>query len=530
MCANQRQAKYKPLLFTTTVRNPFRFKFLLAHLFPFNGQILTNEIMKDVILKLIQDGSYRVGALNQNTPTSIKTKWNDGLELSRDEALLQMEQNPQKHKEKDYARGWPSRFQTYFIFAVKLGFVWLMPGEKIEFSDSGKQLLKSCPNNEGTEKPQNEFLMFANAFAKYQRNNPFNRDKAKSVPLVLILEVIRLLDKDPITKSTGGISKAELTFLLVWKDDDAQGLYKTIKSFRSEHGFTPSNEIIKGKYQSILSEDDTHRADKSVGSDYTDEFIRKMMITGLFSLRGGGRYLGINTNENKVIDYILKTYSSPPEFTSEKNYFKYISKIDKQLLQTHSLYKQAPKPQIAKIKNWLNEYSWEIISSELIKLSQNKTSIHPELKLVPEPTRLEFLVTLAVLDKFPSVEVIPNYIADSEGFPITHAPGNQPDCICIEDKKHILLEPTLLTGVTQHIREAQGIYRHVNDYKKQNSIADCSSLLIAPSIHDDTKEDAEFKNNRDGIKDLLLQITIEDYVKKFEEFDTLNKTVSSLVK
>ena len=41
---------------------------------------------------------------------------------------------------------------------------------------------------------------------------------------------------------------------------------------------------------------------KSIMVDYPDEFIRKMRITGLFSLRGGGRFLDINKNEIEKID------------------------------------------------------------------------------------------------------------------------------------------------------------------------------------------------------------------------------------
>ncbi len=48
---------------------------------------------------------------------------------------------------------------------------------------------------------------------------------------------------------------------------------------------------------------------KSVMVDYPDEFIRKMRLTGLISLRGGGRFIDINKNEQEKVDYILKNYS-----------------------------------------------------------------------------------------------------------------------------------------------------------------------------------------------------------------------------
>ena len=44
-----RAKEYKPLLLTTTVRNPQRYKILLNVLLAYNGRILTNEIIDKVI-------------------------------------------------------------------------------------------------------------------------------------------------------------------------------------------------------------------------------------------------------------------------------------------------------------------------------------------------------------------------------------------------------------------------------------------------------------------------------------------------
>jgi len=41
-----RKSEYKPLLFTTTLRNPERLKWFLGVLKNYNGQILTNELAK----------------------------------------------------------------------------------------------------------------------------------------------------------------------------------------------------------------------------------------------------------------------------------------------------------------------------------------------------------------------------------------------------------------------------------------------------------------------------------------------------
>lgn len=47
----------------------------------------------------------------------------------------------------------------------------------------------------------------------------------------------------------------------------------------------PSNEVILDLCYSLLNE--TKRDDNSILGDYPDDFIRKIRLTGLFSLRGG---------------------------------------------------------------------------------------------------------------------------------------------------------------------------------------------------------------------------------------------------
>jgi hypothetical protein len=44
----KKKADYKPLLFTTTMRNPERLKDFLTVLSEYNGEILTNEIIANV--------------------------------------------------------------------------------------------------------------------------------------------------------------------------------------------------------------------------------------------------------------------------------------------------------------------------------------------------------------------------------------------------------------------------------------------------------------------------------------------------
>ena len=73
-------------------------------------------------------------------------------------------------------------------------------------------------------------------------------------------------------------------------------VYIKVKKLRKKNGYTPSNEVILDLCYGLLNE--TKRDDNSILRDYPDDFIRKMRLTGLFSLRGGGRFVDINTKES----------------------------------------------------------------------------------------------------------------------------------------------------------------------------------------------------------------------------------------
>jgi len=55
----RRQQEYKPLLFTTTMRNPERLKDFLLVFKEFDGEILTNKIIEKVAKSLIKKGLYK---------------------------------------------------------------------------------------------------------------------------------------------------------------------------------------------------------------------------------------------------------------------------------------------------------------------------------------------------------------------------------------------------------------------------------------------------------------------------------------
>ena len=365
------------------------------------------------------------------------------------------------------------------------------------------------------EKPENELMVFANAFTKYQRRNPFRRVLNKNVPLILLIQTIKLLNSDPAYNGTG-ISRLEIPLLLCWQNDNAEALYREIKKLRKKHGYSPSNEVILELCYSLLNE--TKRDDNSILGDYPDDFIRKMRLTGLFSLRGGGRFIDINTKETATVDYILQNYVSYQEFETEKEFFDYIGKVDTDLIATLSVYKAPVRTTKAELEKWVNHYEWESIKAEMLNLAQKKSSDDDILKIIEQPLRLEFLTSLAILKKLPNVVVKPNFVSDDEGLPTSFASGGNPDIECLEGHDTILVEVTLLTGTQQHIRESFSVHRHLEEYIKNGTKS--YSVFISPKSFIDTERYFSFIK-KDGLEVRISDI--DKFVRSLETKATLNE-------
>lgn len=516
----KRKSRYKPLLFTTTVRNPERMKRLLNILSKFNERILTSELAEDIIAELIKYGVYRPMKISD----VIKEKWSTSKKGEFSEILLTdkevqevLNDNPQRHKEAGFDRGWASRFATYYDFGKELGFVYYWTGEKIEFSEIGLKLANSIQvdvegDNILVSEPHPEFEQqaFLQSLAKYQRNSPFIRVLNDNVPLILLLQTIKKLNNDKDFNGAG-ILKLEIPLILYWKNNDAESLYQRIKKLRQEYGYDPSWETISEICRDeIMEGTDIERDNKSIMIDYPDEFIRKMRLTGLISLRGAGRFIDINKNEIKKVNYVLEKYSEYPTFETERAYFDYMAKIDDNLINMESLSLSVEENDKLLLK-WADYYSWEVIKAELTGLSKKSNSKDELLKLLSHPTRLEFLTSLAIKSKYRDLKIKPNYPTDDEGIPTSTAggQGNQGDIECFEDENGILVEVTMSGGRTQTMMEVWPIARHLTEFsKKVKEKTMCH--FIAPSIYVDSEKQIKYVNDTEELN--IKPRTIEQFI------------------
>ncbi len=528
----KRRAEYKPLLFTTTMRNPERVKGFLKILSYYNGAILTDDLAKTIMGEVIRYGLYRPIKLT----STVKYKWknthrgNFATEILSDQEVKDIIKiNPQNHKEAGFIKGWPSRFATNFDFAKELGFVYFWINEPIVFSQVGLKLANSIDlevDENGFIKfsdvhPNFEQQAFLHALAKYQRSNPFVRVLNDNVPFILLLQVITKLNSDPDYNNCG-ISRLELPLIIFWKNNDSEKLYRRIKKLRRDYGYNPSkeviidiciNEIMEGKFKKFKP--------KSIISDYPDEFIRKMRITGLISLRGRGRFVDINKKEQDKVDYILKTYSSYRKYKTEIEYFNYMATIDDVLFSFESI-STTPDEKNKYLEKWVDIYPWDEIKKEMLVLSKKGLSRDNLLKLIPEPVRLEFLTAIAIKSRYKNVRVYPNYACDDEGLPTSTAAGvgNQGDIECYEGLNGILIEVTMLEGRTQTVMEVWPITRHLisfNDKVVGNAIC----YFIAPSIYIDSVRQISFVKKTEDL--FIKPHTISDFLEYIENSNIFYK-------
>lgn len=495
-----RNPEYKPLLYTTTMRNPGRLKFMLYVLNKFEGQVLDNELATKICGETIRYGLYRpmkkIISVQRKWASSEQGEFSEFL-LNDEEVTLMLNNNPQSHKEAGFAKGWPSRFATIYDLTKELGLAYFWPGEPIVISPLAHHLLKtfdvkieedsdfiSCEITH----PEYEQQVFMQALAKSQRRNPFVRVLNDNIPLILLLETIKRLNADPHQNGCG-ISRRELPLLIFWKDNNANALYHQIVQLRKEYGYDPSdevvcdiciNEIMEGCFKDFKV--------KSIMDEYPDEFIRKMRMTGLFSLRGAGRFIDINKNESEKVDYILSHYSHYTHFDSERAYFDYMAELDTNLIQITSHVPSSTDSE-KYLADWLSIYNWAVIKRELTNLATKKNSTDNVLKLLAAPTRLEFLTALAIKCRMPDVRVIPNYSCDDTGLPTSTAGGNKGDIECYERQCGVLVEVTMAMGRTQTMMEIWPIERHLEDFRKKQ---DSQCIFVAPSIYADSLKQIKY--------------------------------------
>ncbi len=461
----------------------------------------------------------------------MKEKFNSNEYLFSNEELERIiEISPQQHKEMGFEYGWESRFDTWYKLMCELGFCYYAKDEKILISDSAKMLILAYydKENDTFKESVDESVVgavFLNALSKYEARNPYKKNLNHNTPFKLLLSLLKRLKNAHLTP----LSVKEIPILLCWKDDNANELYDYIIHLRQEivtinkTEFSYSDEFIYEKCLKLLESVNKIRFKMSqITNEAVDEYIRKMRITGLISLRGNGRFIDINTNENNKIDYILQTHKAfkgdylDDTQANKLAFFNYMAIVDSFLVSV------TPVSADESVKtNQLNKlattYTKDFIKQELlIACNKKQESKDSFLKFINKPLRLEFLSAIFLKQHFKYLSVIPHYKSDDEGLPVYTASGNKPDIVAMDTKSQsYYIEVSLIRDRSQSTLEMIPIARHLKELiKNSTDIREKFSVFVAPNTHDDAKEYAKFAQFKDNIN--ICCYAINDFIKKVE--------------
>lgn len=512
---SKKKKEYKPLLFTTTLRNPQRIKNFIKVISNYNNKILTNEVIMKIVKEIIAEKFYytkyerKIAELN-------KIYINSELTFSEEQIEEIIKNSPQDHKEAGFDKGWASRFDTWYKFIKEMGFIYYEMNKPIEISETGNLLLISELNGN----PELEEQAFLNALVKYQTNNPYRRVLNENAPFTLVLQVLKLLKSDS-EMSKAGINIREIPLILCEQNNNPKNIYNQIKDLRYEYGFNYSDEIIYElclQKLEALKEKENRFKKRNIMKEMPDDFVRKLRLTGLITIRGYGRFIDFNNSEIDKINYIINTYSDYRKYKNEYEYYRYMSKIDKKLINIKTKERKDITAE-STLEKWVEYFEWNTIKKELEILAKDRKSKDAILKIINAPTRLEFLISIALQKTFNNIHVKPNYTVDDEGLPRRHATGGQPDIECYDEKYNSLFEVTLLTGTQQNIREMPSICRHLREkiIKNTNSF----SVFIAPTLHNDSIEYTQFIKFKDNLD--IIPLSINEFIKTAENNSNLEK-------
>lgn len=507
-----RIAEHKPLSFSTTMRNPARISEFLLCILPYEGQRLTNAVIDRVTSNLIKKKLYRPNYINK-TPY-LKSILNGERDFTEDEVKEIIKNSPQNHKEAGFDKGWSSRFDTWYKLPMEFGFIYYEIGKPIVISTTGHMLIDACvemPIN--NEKIKDVFL---NALAKYQTNNPFRKNANDNSPLILLLQLIKLLKEDP-EESDAGVFRSELSLLICWPNRNVNALYQMIKELRKKYKYTYGDEIVYELCLKILGATEKQKSRfkiKQITGEAVDEFIRKMRITGIVSLRGNGRFVDFNSFESERIKYVLDNYADYSTYTDKKLYFEYMGTIDSKIVSISQPLDEAVMldAKSAMLNRWSAKYSKEEIIKELHTVCRRGESKNPILRIMDKPTRLEFLTSVALKQNFQTLEVHPNYHVDDEGLPTFTAAGGMADIECFDSDCNSLVEVTLMCTRNQAINEMPAVTRHLQEAIEKYPCTTVFSVFIAPSIHADTKYMAGYSKFQYGVN--IVTFTIGEFIEQ----------------
>lgn len=454
----KRNPEFKQMAFDTAIRNPERYRNILQAVMPFEGQILNDEVLLNIVSTL-----YLQGLVNSKEITidENQTEINDILKQQVKEV------NATRNSDGGFPKGYASRFWTYMRTLSELGFVYAQYQKIFQLSDITKKMI----HDEISEQ-----AAFAIQAMKYNRRSPYRNVLNNFNYFRFILEVLKRKQR---------LSYAQFIVSLYSYDGNIETFCQLIETQK----LTDNNvaEFVRKQYNE-------NNREQTFTKDYPDVVLRVLILTGFVSVvHSGIIMIEFNTEHNDLIENFINTplTLAENEKTDAKLFFERFESWNIQLLPLIKTTSVTVSEFNRKAKNLLASYKLDeqCIIAELTKLGQGKQkSTLPFMQYVAAPLQLEFLLSLLLVCKYHhQFQIQPNFIADHYGMPISHAPAKKGDIELISATKYWLIEVTLIRNKQQQLNaETTSVIRHFNETLANYNQQYLS--FVAPTIHDDTEE------------------------------------------
>lgn len=453
----RREPEYKQLNFDTAMRNPERLKDVLLLLKDYDGILLNDENLLQIVCEMYKSGIVKSSEFDLrylNSEEQIKNK------------VISI--NKTRNGDGGFPKGYQSRFWTYMRTLSEFGFVYARYNKNLIIGDVAKRLI----NNEID--PQEAFALQA---MKYNWRSPYKNVSNDFNYFKFIIKVLRKLKSQ--NKS---LSYNQFVVSLFSKTDDVDGFINII-----ENNQFPNDDAV---FDFLNDNYGSQNKPGTVLKDYPDTVLRMLRITGFVNIVNKGVLLiEVNEESNQFVDYFL---NNGIEFTeNEKNsdidYFNKINVISPEelkIIKRHRNIGVVISDYNFVLNKVVSDYnlSVESILDHIENIGVRGKNV--EFKYIDYPLQFEFYLSILLFLVYgDDYSVRPNYKTDAYGIPISHAPGNCGDIEVVGKGLYWLLEVTLIRNKTQQLNnETTNLFRHISDQEWDEKYMS----LVAPYIHEDT--------------------------------------------
>ncbi len=484
------------MAFDTSIRNPERFKSILKIVNKYDGILLNDENILNIVSELYLSGECKSDSLQIEETTKIS-------DIRENVKYI----NSTRNADGGFPKGYASRFWTYMRTPSELGFVYAEYNQIFKISNNVKRLL-----NEELDEQE----LFSMQAMKYNRMSPFRRVLNDYNYFKFILGVLLELEKENKT-----LSYNEFIISLFSETGNVEEFIKIIKENKFNNDeyvveYIANNYNVKTKHQTLMV-------------DYPDVVLRMLRICGFITIEYKGILrIKVNSLKKDFINRIIAVNTDINEEEKEEK-IKYYEKLNIEYKELNFAIKLEKGSDAIVGNEYVNKLdsiiqNYNITEDKIVQCIKDigtKNKIPEEFKYIPDPIKLEFYFSLLLNMKYNKEMFIqPNYKADELGFPISHAPGNVGDIEVYNDKIYWLIELTLIRNKQQQLNnETTSVVRHVFS-NVDNAIKNKYLSFSAPYIHRDTLEFYEntiinYKRKRQDIFlktytiDELIEITID---------------------